>query len=144
MVGYYHWLDGHEFGQLKALVMDMESWCATVTKSQTQLSNWTELNWNLKFKLNFTLNNLISKLKLTNHKLTSLRFGKSIQFIYGSLYFNISFFSFSFFKIFIFTLFCFTILYWFCHTLTWIRHGCTWVHNPEFPPLIKKNNFKFI
>ena len=29
------------------------------------------------------------------------------------------------FKIFIFTLFYFTILYWFCHTLTWIHHGCT-------------------
>ena len=25
------------------------------------------------------------------------------------------------------------ILYWFCHTLTWIRHGCTWVPNPEPP-----------
>ena len=25
----------------------------------------------------------------------------------------------------------FTILYWFCHTLTWIRHGCTCVHHPE-------------
>ena len=25
---------------------------------------------------------------------------------------------------FIFTLFHFTILYWFCHTLTWIHHGC--------------------
>ena len=31
----------------------------------------------------------------------------------------------------IFTLFYFTILYWFCHTSTWIRHGCTWVPNPE-------------
>ena len=31
----------------------------------------------------------------------------------------------SFFLIFIFTLFYFTILYWFCHTLTWIHHGCT-------------------
>ena len=30
-----------------------------------------------------------------------------------------------FFLIFIFTLFYFTILYWFCHTLTWIHHGCT-------------------
>ena len=30
-------------------------------------------------------------------------------------------------------LFYFTILYWFCHTLTWIRHGCTWVPNPEPP-----------
>ena len=33
----------------------------------------------------------------------------------------------------IFTLFCFTILYWFCHTLTWISHGCTWVPIPEPP-----------
>ena len=43
-----------------------------------------------------------------------------------------------FFKI--FTLFYFTILYWFCHTLTWIRHGCAWVpkHEPpsHFPPHI--------
>ena len=46
----------------------------------------------------------------------------------------------SFFLIFIFTLFYFTMLYWFCHTFTWIRHGCTWVPNPEppshFPPHI--------
>ena len=27
----------------------------------------------------------------------------------------------------------FTILYWFCHTSTWIRHGCTRVPNPEAP-----------
>ena len=27
----------------------------------------------------------------------------------------------------------FTILYWFCHTSTWIRHGCTRVPNPESP-----------
>ena len=25
----------------------------------------------------------------------------------------------------------FTTLYWFCHTLTWIRHGCTCVPHPE-------------
>ena len=29
--------------------------------------------------------------------------------------------------------FYFTILYWFCHTSTWIRHGCTCVSNPEPP-----------
>ena len=33
--------------------------------------------------------------------------------------------------IFIFTLFYCTILYWFCHTSTWIRHRCTHVPNPE-------------
>ena len=27
----------------------------------------------------------------------------------------------------------FTILYWFCHTSTWIRHGCTRVPHPEPP-----------
>ena len=37
------------------------------------------------------------------------------------------------FLILIFTLFCFTILYWFCHSLTWIHHRCTWVPNPEPP-----------
>ena len=44
MVGSHHWLDGHEFEHQK-LVMDKEAWCASVhgdTKSQTQLSNWTE------------------------------------------------------------------------------------------------------
>ena len=29
--------------------------------------------------------------------------------------------------------FYFTTLYWFCHTLTWIRHGCTCVPHPEPP-----------
>ena len=37
------------------------------------------------------------------------------------------------FLILIFTLFYFAILYWFCHTLTWIRHGCTWVPKHEPP-----------
>ena len=27
----------------------------------------------------------------------------------------------------------FTVLYWFCHTSTWIHHGCTRVPNPEPP-----------
>ena len=38
-----------------------------------------------------------------------------------------------FFKIFIFTLFYFTILYWFCHTLTWIHRGCTCLPKHEPP-----------
>ena len=38
-----------------------------------------------------------------------------------------------FFIFYFFTLFYFTILYWFCHTLTWIHHGCTWVPNPGYP-----------
>ena len=33
----------------------------------------------------------------------------------------------------LFIYFYFTILYWFCHTLTWVRHGCTCVPHPEPP-----------
>ena len=47
MVGWHHWLNGHEFEQVQELVMDREAWRAVVhgvSKSWTWLSNWTELN----------------------------------------------------------------------------------------------------
>ena len=53
MVERHQWLDGHEFVQVWELVMDRKDWHAAVhgiTKSQTWLSDWTELN--LLFQIN--------------------------------------------------------------------------------------------
>ena len=47
MVGWHHRLNGH-VEQAPGDVKDREAWCATfhgVAKSQTRLSDWTELNW---------------------------------------------------------------------------------------------------
>ena len=52
MAGWHHWLDGHEFEWTLELVTDREAWHAAihgVTKSQTWLSDWTELMLTMAF-----------------------------------------------------------------------------------------------
>ena len=47
MVGWHHQLNGHGLGELQELVLDREAWHAVVygvAKSQTRLSDCTELN----------------------------------------------------------------------------------------------------
>ena len=48
MVGWHHWLDGHEFEQAPGVGDGQETWHAAIqgiAKSPTQMSNCTESNW---------------------------------------------------------------------------------------------------
>ena len=58
MVGWHRRLDGCGLDGLQVLVMDWEAWRAAVhqvTRSRTQLRDWTELNWCTYKWLNFLL-----------------------------------------------------------------------------------------
>ena len=58
MVGQHHWHDGHEFEQTLGVDDGKEVWRAAVhgvTKSWTQLSVWTELNWILVHRAHLSM-----------------------------------------------------------------------------------------
>ena len=57
MAGWHHWLDDMSLSKLRELIMDREAWRAVihgVSKSQTRLSDWTELV-NISFSLHGSL-----------------------------------------------------------------------------------------
>ena len=64
MVGWHHWLDGHDFVQAPGVSGGQGAWCAAVcgvTKSHAPLSRWTELqNMRAQFK-NYRLFEIIHK-----------------------------------------------------------------------------------
>ena len=48
MVGWHHWLKWHGLNKLPELVIARETWRAVdhgVAKTQTQVTDWTKLNW---------------------------------------------------------------------------------------------------
>ena len=60
-------------GELQELVMDREAWRAEVhgvTKSRTQLTDWTELNWKIKE----VQSSLVVQLGILSMKVTQFRF----------------------------------------------------------------------
>ena len=52
--------------------------------------------------------------------------------------------SYEYYTLFLLTLFYFIILYWFCHTLTWIHHGCTCVPKCEPPSHLPPHNISLV
>ena len=59
MVGWHHWLEGHEFDYALELVTDREAWRAAVhwvAKSWTRLSDWTD--WLMDFPGGTVVKNL--------------------------------------------------------------------------------------
>ena len=69
----------------------------------------------------------------------SLYYSKYLSFSWK--YFFLFFKFLSFFII--ITFLYFTILYWFCHTSTWIHHGCTRVPNPEPTSHLRNESWKY-
>ena len=72
MVRWHHWLNGHGFGWTPGVMMDREAWHAVVhgvAKSQTPLSDWTELILKRHLQFMSTFNLWISFVKPRVHNI---------------------------------------------------------------------------
>ena len=74
--------------------------------------------------------------EITTRSTSNLLIDRCFLIVLNAAPMNLVFFY--FFKI--FTLFYFTILYRFCHTLTWIQHGCICVPKHEPPSHLPPHN----
>ena len=96
---------------------------------QLEKAHWQQQRVSItKNKINKQINLLkINKWYPSLGMLIFISFKSEIRKLRLLFFFPFFFFLKSQFYLFIY----FTILYWFCHTLTWIRHGCTCVPHPE-------------
>ena len=80
MVGWHHWLNGHEFEQALGVGDGQGSlaWCSPWGHKETQLSNWTELNWMVVECRDYTNSYWIIYFKQVNCITCKLYFDKTI------------------------------------------------------------------
>ena len=92
------------------------SWKSSWVKAS---KNTTDIFYHLKFCFSWVnICLIVLNLKLFSRVLKKIGFDSLFDF---------------FFRFYFIFYFYFTLLYWFCHTSTWIRHGCTRIPNPEPP-----------
>ena len=130
------WLDGitdsmaMSLSKFQELVMHREAWRAAihvVTKSQTRLSNWTELNW--------TVNSMNSRIDFTSIKKISLYFSST----FSSLHFQVIFTCLIPFE---WVLLCSLKTYW-CIFIVWIWSKDAALCEDKLPSQILKSTLKF-
>ena len=94
MAGWHHRLDGHEFRWTLGVGVDREAWRAAihgVAKSQTRLSDWTELNWTELKPFTYIMIIGTIWLKLTKHSILYLfhPFFLILSFLFWGKYLSI-------------------------------------------------------